>query len=125
MLAAVGDDEAENGVRLMMILAGKVAVRVFILPLSATELWRGEPEGEDEVGDELEEDAPSSFKCEDGRIGKEDDLKNRPRIDDDAPTVWDVENPTAVELELRLEIAWVLVLELELETLQTGDTGGD
>ena len=107
----------------MMILAGRVAVPVFILPLSATVLWRGEPEGEDEVGEELEEDAPSPFKCEDGRIGKEDDLRKCLRRDDDAPTVWDVENPTAVELELRLEIALVLVLELE--TIQTGDTGGD
>ena len=50
--------------------------------------------------------------------GEEEEVEN-------VPKKGDVENPTAVELELRLEIAWVLVLELELETIQTGDTGGD
>ena len=53
-----------------------------------------------------------------GEMNGEEEVEN-------VPKKGDVENPTAVELELRLEIAWVLVLELELETMQTGDTGGD
>ena len=79
----VGDDEIKNGVRVTMILAGRVGLPVLIISLFDALSNRGEAEGEDDVGEEFEGDEPSSLKYEDGRIGIDDDLKYRLGIDDD------------------------------------------
>ena len=79
----VGEDEVRNGVRVTIILAGRAGLPVLIIFLFAALSNRGEAEGEDDVGEEFEGDEPSSLKYADGRIGNDDDLKNRLGIDDD------------------------------------------